>query len=67
MVRRARPAATRLRLAKTNIRPRASPADALYLLRPDTYVALADSGGRPSALERYFVDHHLKIAANQPA
>ncbi len=41
--------------------------DALYLLRPDTYVALADSGGRPSALERYFADHHLKIAANQPA
>jgi 2-polyprenyl-6-methoxyphenol hydroxylase-like FAD-dependent oxidoreductase len=30
--------------------------DALYLLRPDTYVALADGGGAASALDRYFAD-----------
>jgi 2-polyprenyl-6-methoxyphenol hydroxylase-like FAD-dependent oxidoreductase len=30
--------------------------DALYLLRPDTYVALADGGGSASALDRYFAD-----------
>jgi 2-polyprenyl-6-methoxyphenol hydroxylase-like FAD-dependent oxidoreductase len=28
--------------------------DATYLLRPDTYVALADPSGSPDALERYF-------------
>ena len=41
--------------------------DALYLLRPDAYVALADRGGATGALERYFADHHLKIATNRPA
>ena len=30
--------------------------NALYLLRPDTYVALADGSGDASALERYFAD-----------
>jgi hypothetical protein len=30
--------------------------DALYLLRPDTYVALADSASSPEALDRYFRD-----------
>jgi 2-polyprenyl-6-methoxyphenol hydroxylase-like FAD-dependent oxidoreductase len=39
--------------------------DALYLLRPDTYVALADDSGAPGALERYFAVHRLKIAANK--
>jgi 2-polyprenyl-6-methoxyphenol hydroxylase-like FAD-dependent oxidoreductase len=39
--------------------------DAFYLLRPDTYVALADDSGTPSALERYFSAHRLKIAANK--
>jgi hypothetical protein len=34
--------------------------DALYLLRPDSYVALADGSGAASALERYFGDHGLK-------
>jgi 2-polyprenyl-6-methoxyphenol hydroxylase-like FAD-dependent oxidoreductase len=36
--------------------------DALYLLRPDTYVALADSAGTSSALDRYFADHGIKLA-----
>jgi hypothetical protein len=30
--------------------------DALYLLRPDTYVALADGAGDADALARYFTD-----------
>jgi 2-polyprenyl-6-methoxyphenol hydroxylase-like FAD-dependent oxidoreductase len=30
--------------------------DAIYLLRPDTYVALADMSGAPEALDRYFAD-----------
>ena len=28
--------------------------DALYLLRPDTYVALADKSGAVDAVQRYF-------------
>jgi hypothetical protein len=36
--------------------------DALYLLRPDTYVALADGAGASSALDRYFTDHGIKLA-----
>ena len=36
--------------------------DALYLLRPDTYVALADGSGAPDALERYFADHGIELA-----
>jgi 2-polyprenyl-6-methoxyphenol hydroxylase-like FAD-dependent oxidoreductase len=36
--------------------------DALYLLRPDTYVALADGSGAPSALDRYFADHGIQLA-----
>jgi 2-polyprenyl-6-methoxyphenol hydroxylase-like FAD-dependent oxidoreductase len=33
--------------------------DALYLLRPDTYVALADSSGEPAVLDRYFSERGL--------
>jgi 2-polyprenyl-6-methoxyphenol hydroxylase-like FAD-dependent oxidoreductase len=33
--------------------------DALYLLRPDTYVALADRGGSVDALRQYFTAHGL--------
>jgi hypothetical protein len=41
--------------------------DALYLLRPDTYVALADAGGDAGALARYTADHRLQLAASLPA
>jgi hypothetical protein len=34
--------------------------DALYLLRPDTYVALADPAGDPRTVERYFADNKLQ-------
>jgi hypothetical protein len=30
--------------------------NAVYLIRPDTYVALAESSGSPEALEIYFKD-----------
>jgi hypothetical protein len=33
--------------------------DAIYLLRPDTYVALADASGAPDALDRYCADHEI--------
>ena len=36
--------------------------DALYLLRPDTYVALADGSGTPNALDRYFAEHRIRLA-----
>ena len=35
--------------------------DALYLLRPDTYVALADGSGAAGAIERYFKDQGVKL------
>jgi 2-polyprenyl-6-methoxyphenol hydroxylase-like FAD-dependent oxidoreductase len=35
--------------------------NALYLLRPDTYVALADASGAPDVLEPYFADLELRI------
>jgi 2-polyprenyl-6-methoxyphenol hydroxylase-like FAD-dependent oxidoreductase len=36
--------------------------DALYLLRPDTYVALADASGAPTRIEDYFADRGLQTA-----
>jgi hypothetical protein len=36
--------------------------DAVYLLRPDTYVALADGSGDVGVLERYFEDHGIRLA-----
>ena len=35
--------------------------NAIYLLRPDTYVALADMSGAPDALDRYCADHGIRI------
>ncbi|MHB1303983.1 MAG: FAD-dependent monooxygenase [Acidiphilium sp.] len=35
--------------------------DALYLIRPDTYVALADPAATLTALDRYFADHKLRL------
>jgi hypothetical protein len=37
--------------------------NALYLLRPDTYVALADATGAPAASARYFIEHQLRLGA----
>jgi len=37
--------------------------NALYLLRPDTYVALADASGSPEALDRYFEEVGIRPAA----
>jgi hypothetical protein len=34
---------------------------AFYLLRPDTYVALADDSGDPAVLERYFAARNLNF------
>ena len=34
--------------------------DALYLIRPDTYVALADASGTADAVERYFTQHGFR-------
>jgi 2-polyprenyl-6-methoxyphenol hydroxylase-like FAD-dependent oxidoreductase len=34
--------------------------DALYLIRPDSYVALAAPRGAAAALDRYFADHRIK-------
>jgi 2-polyprenyl-6-methoxyphenol hydroxylase-like FAD-dependent oxidoreductase len=37
--------------------------DAVYLLRPDTYVALADPSGSATAVDRYFADHGIHYGA----
>ncbi|HWX31690.1 MAG TPA: FAD-dependent oxidoreductase [Steroidobacteraceae bacterium] len=39
--------------------------DATYLLRPDTYVALADTSGAPGALDRYCADHGITLTASR--
>jgi 2-polyprenyl-6-methoxyphenol hydroxylase-like FAD-dependent oxidoreductase len=41
--------------------------DALYLLRPDTYVALADASGQAEAVDRYFAERGLRLAARSTA
>ena len=38
--------------------------DALYLLRPDTYVALVDVEGTPDILDRYCADHGIRLGAS---
>ena len=39
--------------------------DALYLLRPDTYVALADASGAPEAVDRFCAERGLQIGAER--
>jgi 2-polyprenyl-6-methoxyphenol hydroxylase-like FAD-dependent oxidoreductase len=34
--------------------------DALYLIRPDSYVALAEESGAAAVLDRYFADHRIR-------
>lgn len=36
---------------------------AIYLLRPDTYVAIADTSGAPNVLDRYFVEQEIQLLA----
>jgi 2-polyprenyl-6-methoxyphenol hydroxylase-like FAD-dependent oxidoreductase len=36
--------------------------DALYLLRPDTYIALADASGAADVLDRYFAERQIRPA-----
>jgi hypothetical protein len=38
--------------------------DAIYLLRPDTYVALAEPSGAPAALDAYFAGRGIEPAAS---
>jgi len=38
---------------------------ALYLIRPDSYVALADPAGTPDILDRYCREHEIQL--NKPA
>ena len=40
--------------------------NATYLIRPDTYVALADPSGAPEALELYFSDQEIRILSVSP-
>jgi hypothetical protein len=37
--------------------------DALYLLRPDTYVALVERAGAGQALEQYFTEHAIQTSS----
>jgi hypothetical protein len=39
--------------------------NALYLLRPDTYVALAAASGTPDAVDRYCAERGLRLAAQR--
>jgi hypothetical protein len=40
--------------------------NAIYLLRPDTYVALADASGTPAVLDRYFAHRPIRPRHNEP-
>jgi hypothetical protein len=40
--------------------------NATYLIRPDTYLALADPSGAPEALELYFSDQEIRILSVSP-
>jgi hypothetical protein len=38
---------------------------ALYLVRPDTYVALAEASGDLKALDRYLAGHNIELASSR--
>jgi 2-polyprenyl-6-methoxyphenol hydroxylase-like FAD-dependent oxidoreductase len=40
--------------------------DAVYLLRPDSYVALADPSGLPAAADRYRAEHGIQFGTSSP-
>jgi 2-polyprenyl-6-methoxyphenol hydroxylase-like FAD-dependent oxidoreductase len=40
--------------------------DALYLLRPDTYVALADPSGAAGMIDRYCAEHGIRLGVPSP-
>jgi hypothetical protein len=40
--------------------------DALYLLRPDTYVALADPSGAPGIIDRYCAERGIRLGVPSP-
>ena len=39
--------------------------DALYLLRPDAYVALADLSGAPDIIDRYCAERGIRLACRR--
>jgi len=41
--------------------------DALYLVRPDTYVAVASRSGDPAMLDRYLAEHGIHLPGPPPA
>jgi 2-polyprenyl-6-methoxyphenol hydroxylase-like FAD-dependent oxidoreductase len=41
--------------------------EGVYLLRPDTYVALADTTGAPGVIDRYCSDHGLRLGPGPKA
>jgi hypothetical protein len=41
--------------------------EGVYLLRPDTYVALADTSGAPGVIDRYCSDHGLRLGRGPKA
>jgi hypothetical protein len=49
------------------MRPIGVQANALYLIRPDGYVALADSNSQPATLAAYLDARHLQFAAPDPS
>ena len=40
--------------------------DAIYLLRPDTYVALADPSGQPGRIESYLSERGIRLGPANP-
>ena len=57
------PSASRLSLDAPSTRRQELARDALYLLRPDTYVALVEASGAAEALDGYFKERGITPAA----